>query len=56
MADNGRCPACGSSNIVRYKVVAWKCNACGAIFYTPLAAKAATEEAAVESVERTQEE
>ncbi len=44
MADNGRCPACGSSNIARYKVYAWKCNACGAIFFTPLAAKAATEE------------
>lgn len=55
MADNGRCPACGSSNIARYKVVAWKCNACGAIFLTPLAAKAA-EEKFGEDTETVQEE
>ena len=45
----GRCPACGSSNIERYKVVAWKCSDCGAIFYTPLGAKVSTEESATES-------
>ena len=56
MADNGRCPACGSSNIVRYKVVAWKCNACGAIFYTPLAAKVAAEETAAGTEKKVQEE
>ena len=30
-----RCPRCLSSNIEVYKVKAWKCNDCGAIFVTP---------------------
>lgn len=45
----GRCPACGSSNIERYKVVVWKCSDCGAIFYTPLGAKVPAEESSTES-------
>ena len=55
MSANGRCPYCGSDKIERYKVIAWKCLTCGRVFYTPLAAKAATEEAA-SGAETVQEE
>ena len=45
MAGNGYCPYCGSDDITRYKTIAWKCNACQRIFYTPLA-KVALEQTA----------
>ena len=56
MSANGRCPYCGSDQIERYKVIAWKCLTCGRVFYTPLAAKTAEGETAVEAEGNSQEE